>query len=106
MFPYCVWNSAKANFKKNVLAGITMIASYIITDKLKQIDAKEKEDMAERIKKVGIISNLQWQKTVIMSIIKAKFDTYNAEFIKSVKYKDKLPNKMSLIQIIAVQVIQ
>ena len=101
MFPYCVWGCASANFKKNILTGITkMLASYIITDELKEISVQEKLEMAKRIKEIGekYTTVWQWQKVVVISIVKLgkndKSEKYDAEFIKAISkvLLDKYPD--------------
>jgi len=73
MFPYCMWNVAEANFKKNTLIGITkLLGKYIITKKLDKIADEEKKQL--EIKTAEISKDLtivwQWQKLVIISIVK------------------------------------
>ena len=73
MFPYCMWSIAEPNFKKNTLIGITkLLGKYIITKELDKIGDDEKKLFAL---KTGAISKdlttiWQWQKLVIISIIK------------------------------------
>jgi len=73
MFPYCMWGIAEPNFKKNTLIGITkLLGKYIITKQLDEINDEEKKQL--QIKNAEISKDLtivwQWQKIVIISIIK------------------------------------
>ena len=86
MFPYCKWESALPNFKKNTLTGITkLFAKYIITSELNKIGEEEKKQLA--IKTTEIAKDLttvwQWQKLVIISILKIK-DNYDTDIVKHV----------------------
>ena len=88
MFPYCKWESALPNFKKNTLTGITkLFAKYIITSELNKIGEEEKKQLA--IKTTEIAKDLttvwQWQKLVIISILKIKVkDNYDTDIVKHV----------------------
>jgi hypothetical protein len=92
MFPYCLWSVAEPNFKKNALCGcVKLLAKDIITSSLDKIGADEKKDMA--IKTAEISKDLttvwQWQKLVIISIMKMvtkklKKEPYENKIIKHV----------------------
>ena len=92
MFPYCLWSVAEPNFKKNTLCGcVKLIAKYVITSSLDKIDADKKKDMT--LKTTEISKDLtivwQWQKLVIISIMKMvtkklKKEPYENKIIKHV----------------------
>jgi hypothetical protein len=82
MFPYCLWSVAEPNFKKNTLCGcVKLLSKYIITKDLEKIAADEKKDMT--LKTVEISKKLtivwQWQKLVVISIMKMLFKSEKKE---------------------------
>lgn len=73
MFPYCMWSVAEPNFKQNTLIGVTkLLGKYIITKQLDKINDEEMKQL--EIKTTEISKDLtivwQWQKLVIISIVK------------------------------------
>ena len=73
MFPYCMWGCAEANFKKNSLCGIIkLLSKFIITSELEVISQKEKMMLASKNKEIHTSLTIvwQWQKLVILSILK------------------------------------
>ena len=73
MFPYCMWSVAEPNFKKNTLIGVTkLLGKYIITQKLDGVADEEKKILADKTAEISKHLTIvwQWQKLVIISIVK------------------------------------
>lgn len=97
MFPYCLWTKAEANFKKNTLCGIIkMLSKYVITPDLKKIAEQEKLALAEKTNEIAKDLTIvwQWQKLVIMSILKILYkcedeekEEYSIDIVKSAAKK-------------------
>ena len=88
MFPYCMWSNAEANFKKNTLAGITkLFGKYIITPELNKIAEEEEKKLQLKTNEISkeLTTVWQWQKLVIISILKILIkNAYDKSIIKHV----------------------
>jgi len=89
MFPYCMWTKAESNFKKNTLTGVTkLLGKYIITPELKKIDEAEKKELEAKTCEISkeLTTVWQWQKLVIISILKIlnNTDEYEPSIVKHV----------------------
>ena len=82
MFPYCLWSVAEPNFKKNTLCGcVKLLAKYIITKDLEKIDIDEKKAMTLKTAEISkkLTKVWQWQKLVVISIMKMLYKTEKKE---------------------------